>query len=240
MRTVLITGANRGIGFEHARQYAKDGWRVIACCRQPNAAPELESLRHAFRNQVQVLALDVSNRAAIDAMATSLAGDSIDLLINNAGSYGPQGIPDGIAYQRLGSIDYSIWEDILRINVLGAMKMTEAFLPQVERSSRKLVVMMSSDLGSVTNNIKPGQSYCYRSSKAALNMVTKGLSLDLKARGVTVVAMAPGWVRTDMGGKGIADLEPHDSVAAQRKVFEALTVADTGRFLNYRGEDVAW
>jgi NAD(P)-dependent dehydrogenase (short-subunit alcohol dehydrogenase family) len=224
MPTALITGASRGIGAEYVCQLRAKGWRVIAAMREPQG-------NDAVR-------LDTADHASIDALATKLAGTPIDLLLNNAGSYGPQGFPDGQHYQAFGTTDYAIWADIMRVNLFGPMKMVEAFADHVAASDRKLVVNMSSDLGSVANNTHGG-SHAYRTSKTALNMLTRVLSIDLAPRGITVVSMAPGWTRTELGGS-MAPLSVEESVAGQIAVIEGLDAKDSGRFVNLRGEDVSW
>lgn len=239
MPSVLITGASRGIGLEHVRQFAERGWRVFACCRAPDRATEVAAIAAAHAG-VSIHKMDVADFAEVEATATALKGEAIDILINNAGSYGPKGIPKGMAYQSFGNIDYGIWTDILRTNLLGAMKVSECFVEHVARSDRKIIIMMSSEIGSITDNVKPGQSYAYRSSKAALNMITKGLSLDLKASGIAVIALAPGWVKTDMGGKTIATFTPADSVAAQHALFEKLSLIDSGRFVTTGNQTLPW
>jgi NAD(P)-dependent dehydrogenase (short-subunit alcohol dehydrogenase family) len=224
MPTALITGASRGIGRELVRQLRAKSWRVIAGTRQPQDADSV--------------ALDAADPDSIAALAATLADTPIDLLVNNAGTYGPQGFPDGQHYQAFGTTDYAVWTDVLRVNLMGPMRMVEAFAAHLAASYRKLVVNMSSDLGSIANNAHGG-SHAYRTSKAALNMLTKGLSLDLAARGITVVSMAPGWTRTELGGN-MAPLSVEESVAGQIAVIEGLGPEDSGRFVNLRGEDVAW
>ncbi len=178
--------------------------------------------------------------SSLESLAYALKDKKIDLLINNAGSYGPKGIPEGKSYQTFGAVDYQIWSDILRINLQAPLRMAELFVENVAASAGKTIVMMSSELGSIAGNISAGQSYSYRSSKAALNMVTKGLALDLAGRGITVVAMAPGWVRTDMGGRDIAALSPAESVAGQISVLASLQLKDSGSFVDYRGAKLPW
>ncbi len=239
MPSVLITGANRGIGFEHVRQFAARGWRVLACCRRPDLATELQALS-SDDGLVSIHKMDVADFGQVAETAYQLRTSPIDVLINNAGSYGPKGVPEGMAYQKFGGVDYAIWADILRINLMGAMKVTECFVEHVARSDRKLILMMSSELGSIADNRKAGQTYAYRTSKAALNMLSKGLSLDLADRSISVIALAPGWVRTDMGGKSIATYSPEESVAAQQTLIDGLTPADSGKFLNLHGEELPW
>jgi NAD(P)-dependent dehydrogenase (short-subunit alcohol dehydrogenase family) len=229
MPTVLITGANRGLGLEFARQYAADGWRVIATCREPARAPELARLA-AGHPKLAVHALDVTSNASVRALAQTLGEAPIDVLINNAGVAGPSG-------QGLGRIDYAGWLQALEINTLGPTRVCEAFVEQVARSDRKLIVSITSGMGSIGDS--SGGAYVYRSSKAALNMVMHNVALDLRPRGVICVVINPGWVKTDMGTER-APLTPAESITAMRKIFDGLTLEDTGKFLNWRGGTYEW
>ncbi len=187
MPTVLITGAGRGLGFEFAKQYAADGWKVIATVRKPEAGAKLAALGRS----VEIHIADVTDRAAIARLAKDLKGAPIDVLICNAGIYGPKGQP-------FGKTDYATWEQVMRVNVMAPMAVVEALVDNVAASGLKRIVMMSSGLGSITRN--DGGDPIYRSSKAALNQIAKTLSAELKERGIAVVAVSPGWVQTDMGG----------------------------------------
>lgn len=232
MPTALITGANRGLGLEFSRQFAAAGWRVFAACRNPDAADALNGLAAAgTAGMVTVHRLDVTNEVDIAAIARELEGEALDLLLNNAGIYGSQ-------CKDFGDIDYASWVDTLCTNALGPMRIAEAFVGHVARGHRKLVVCISSKMGSMADNAGGG-SYIYRSSKAALNAVVKSLAVDLKSRGITVVAFHPGWVATDMGGPN-ASLGPTESVTAMRVLIERLAPADSGRFLNYDGSEIPW
>jgi NAD(P)-dependent dehydrogenase (short-subunit alcohol dehydrogenase family) len=231
VNTVLVTGANRGLGLEFARQYAAEGWRVVAACRDPGAAGELNRLAAESDGRIAVIALDVSDLASVRAAAQSLAGAPVDLLINNAGVGSPRG-------QKLGALDYAAWARVLDVNTLGPMRVTEAFLDHLAGGGGKKVVTITSGMGSIADN-GSGGSYAYRSSKAAVNMVVKSLSLDLAPRGITCIVMNPGWVRTDMGGPG-GKISPEESIAAMRKVIAKLKPADTGKFFNYDGGSYPW
>ncbi len=226
MPTVLMTGANRGLGLEFARSYATDGWRVHACCRHPEKAKALK----AVEGDLEVHKLDVTDGLRVAGLARELADDAIDVLLNNAGVYGPR--------SGFGETDFDDWLDVLKINTIAPLRMAERFVEHVARSERKLIVSISSGMGSIAMN-DAGGHYPYRASKAALNMVVKGLSADLAARGIIAVALSPGWVQTDMGGSS-AELTPEESVAGMRAVIDGLTPADSGRFLNYQGEDRPW
>jgi len=231
MDTVLITGANRGIGLEFARQYAAEGWQVFACCRVPDAAHDLQALATSPGVNVSVHQMDVDDHASVDAVAAALGGEEIDVLINNAGVSGNRAAG-------VGSMDYQSLADTLHTNALGPLKVTEAFSEQVEASYLKIVVMISSRMGSVADTTSGG-SLIYRTSKAALNMVMKCLSLELKSQGITLVSVHPGWVRTDMGGEA-ATLTPPESVTALRTLFYQLRLTDSGKFYNYDGLELPW
>jgi len=238
MTTVLITGANRGIGLEHVRQYAAAGADVIATCRDPGAAAELQAIAAAHPGKVRIEALSVNDAASVSALAERLKGVAIDVLINNAGTYGPIPLPDGMAHQTLSGMDYDIWADILATNVVSPFRITAALIDNLKAGETKTIVMMSSGLASIGTNIYGG-SHAYRSSKAALNMLAKGLAVELKGDGVTVIAMAPGWTRTALGGPD-APYSVEESVAGQQKVIAGLSLDDTGKFLDLAGAEVAW
>jgi NAD(P)-dependent dehydrogenase (short-subunit alcohol dehydrogenase family) len=233
---VLVTGANRGLGLEHARQYAATGWRVLACARRPDRAIELQALHEHFPDTVSLHELDVTDAAAVERLADDLAGQPLDILLNNAGTFGPQGAPEGLAYQSLDNMDYDIWRQMLEVNLIAPFRLSVALAGNLRLADRPLLVMMSSDLGSITNNAN-GQSHAYRTSKAGLNMLTRGMSLEWTD--IIVVSMAPGWCRTDLGGPD-AVVDPVESVDEQQKTFARLGQADSGRFIDRYGETVAW
>ncbi|WP_413203859.1 SDR family oxidoreductase [Rhodospirillum sp. A1_3_36] len=227
MSTVLITGANRGLGLEFARQYTADGWEVIATCREPDKAEDLAALGCTVEN------LDVSSLRDIQRFGGRMVGQAIDLFINNAGTYGGKGTE-----QILGKVDPLVWEYTLRVNSVAPLKLLEALLPCLENTKGSKAVFLSSKMGSMTENTS-GAQYIYRSSKAALNAVVKSLGIELVERGIIAMAFHPGWVRTDMGGpNGL--LSTDESVTAMRGVIDGLTTADAGRFLNYDGVEIAW
>ena len=227
MPTVMITGANRGLGFEYARQYADEGWRVIATCRDPGNALELASLA----GEVEIHAMDIGDRGQILSLANSLRKEAIDLLLNNAGIFDSR-------RSKLGDTDYGTWEKFMRINVISPLMVCESFIEHVASSNFKKIAIMSSKMGSIDDN-GSGGSYIYRSSKAALNAVMKSLSIDLKPRGISVAILHPGWVRTDMGGpNGLIDAP--ESVHGLRQVINGLNLTNSGRFYNYDGSEIPW
>lgn len=235
MPVALVTGASRGLGLEHCRQFAARGWQVIAAARDAEA-PALAALATAMPACVRRVALDVTDHAAVDRLATELGGTAIDVLVNNAGSSGPEGGFAGQGYQGLANMDYRIWREILEVNLLGAFKVATALRDHVAASGRRSIVNMSSDLGSIAQN-RLGQVHAYRTSKAGLNMITRGMANEW--RDLVVVSMAPGWCRTELGGEG-AQIDPVDSVREQQAVFDRLGPADSGRFLDRFGHDVPW
>jgi NAD(P)-dependent dehydrogenase (short-subunit alcohol dehydrogenase family) len=231
MPSTLITGANRGLGLEFARQYLGDGWQVYATCRNPATASELRRLAGNSDDKLRILAMDVTDPASIQAAATELDGEAIDLLLNNAGVIGPQG-------QAIGNIDYNAWAEVLAVNTMGPMRVSEGFVEHVARSDRKLIVTLTSGMGSIADN-SSGGSIVYRSSKAAVNMVMRSLAIDLAPRGITCAVVNPGWVRTDMGGTN-ATLEPSESISALRRLIATLGPEQSGKFFNHTGREYPW
>lgn len=236
MPSILITGANRGIGLEFARQYAADGWDVLACCRNPGAAADLEKIAAAGA-RLRILPLDVTDHDAIVALSQSLSDRPLDILLNNAGIIGPVPIPENIGLQHFGSIDYALWERVLRTNTLAPVRMAETLLPNLEAGGQKKIVTLSSSIGSLTERDTPAMAYA--TSKAALNKALRLLAGVLRDRGISVGIYCPGYVQTRMDFGG-ADVTPADSVAALRHLIDELTPERSGEFLRYNGERVAW
>ncbi len=228
-RTVLITGANRGIGLEFSRQYRAAGWNVIATAREPAAAKELIALGEGVR----IEKLDVTLAESIAALAKSLEKQPIDLLINNAGlGVGLDGGP------RLPDLKMDEFEKVMRTNAFGPVRVTQALLPNLRAGKGKMIVGISSGLGSIAGN-KQGGFYGYRESKAALDMFMRSIAAELKGEGFICIAMVPGWVKTDMGGPD-AQLTPEESVKGMRSVLAGLQPKDTGKLWGYDGANVPW
>jgi NAD(P)-dependent dehydrogenase (short-subunit alcohol dehydrogenase family) len=228
---VLITGANRGLGFEFARQYVADDWQVCATCRNPESASVMRRLADASGGKLRILPLDVTDLASVKAAAEELEGQAIDLLLNNAGVGGARG-------QTIGNIDYDRWAKVLDVNTMGPMRLSEAFLDHVARSERKLIVTLTSGMGSIGDNTSGG-AFAYRSSKAAVNMVMRSLAIDLAPRGITCVVVNPGWVQTDMGGPH-ATLTPAESVTRLRRLIDSWGPTHSGKFFNHDGREYPW
>jgi NAD(P)-dependent dehydrogenase (short-subunit alcohol dehydrogenase family) len=234
MSTVLVTGANRGLGLEFTRQYAEEGWTVIAATRDPNKAEELKSLAGAQKN-IEVVALDVASDASVAEFKKRIGSRAIDILINNAGVYPEK-------HNEFGDIDYTAWLDALNTNTLGPIRLTEALAENLAASEKKLAVVITSTMGSISTYLKetsgPG-AIQYRVSKTAVNMAVTIAARALKAKGITIIAQCPGWVQTDMGGKG-ATLKPSQSISAMRKIFDRVTLNESGQFFGQHGRNVPW
>lgn len=231
MPTVLITGANRGLGFGFCKKYAENSWKVIACCRNPDVAAGLVALAQRFEN-IRIETLDTSNFDQIDNLSKKLAGLSIDVLINNAGVY------DDDRGNSFGRLDYSRWLASFTVNTMAPVKMAESFLPQLKQGEKKLIVSISSLMGSIADN-GSGGSILYRTSKAALNAAMKNLSIDLGAQGLGVLILHPGWVQTDMGGKN-ALINVSTSVEGMCNAIDNFELTNTGAFVNYEGKLLPW
>ena len=224
MPTVFVTGAGRGIGLEFARQYAADGWRVIATVRDASKAADLKDVAP----KAEIHALDVTNHAAIAELGRALAKETIDVAIANAGV----ALARGMTPQE---IDEEAWLQTFRVNTIAPFAMAGALMNSVKRSSGKCMIAITSRMGSIAEN--SGGSYAYRSSKTALNMVWRGLAAE--QRDLIAVVLHPGWVKTDMGGLS-APVRPKDSVAGMRRVIERLTARDSGKFFDFEGAEIPW
>lgn len=222
--TVLITGANRGIGLEYARQFAARGHRVIGTARDVSAVEELKA------TGAQVEALDVTDAASVAALAKRLDGVPIDILINNAGMFDRRD-------STLDKVDFAMLEQTFAVNTFGPLRVTQALLPNLRIGQRKLIVNMSSHLGSVAHST--GGWYAYRSSKTALNQINKILSVELGKEGFVAVVLHPGWVRTELGGMN-ATYGTEESVRGLLTVIEGLDAEDNGRFYDFQGKPIEW
>jgi NAD(P)-dependent dehydrogenase (short-subunit alcohol dehydrogenase family) len=237
MFTVLITGANRGLGLEFARQYAEDGWRVIACCRSPESADELKALAGKHPD-IAVEKLDVQDHSQIEELAREYAGQPVDVLLNNAGLIGPLPYDEHIERQHFGSTDYAVWDAVLRTNVYGPLKMAEAFVEHVAASEQKVIANISSEVSSIAGFAIP--AIAYASSKSALNRAMTIVAGQLRERGIIVALFCPGYVKTRMDFSNYATVEIPESITALRALIGGLTIEDSGTFRRYDGKPLAW
>jgi NAD(P)-dependent dehydrogenase (short-subunit alcohol dehydrogenase family) len=231
MKTAVVTGSSRGIGLEFVRQLLARGDRVFAGARRPEASPELMALAKSHHDRLTVLPLDVTSAPHRANLAATLGGQSVDLLINNAGVYGPT--PD-----RLGGTDEDGWLETFRTNVIAPRQIVETLLPHLRSGARPCIALLSSKMGSMGDN-GSGGAYIYRSSKAALNAVGVSMARDLADQGILTLILHPGWVLTDMGGPD-AEIGVKESVAAMLKTLDGATHTDNGRFIDVDGSTIPW
>ena len=238
MPTMLITGANRGLGLNLLKLYDADDWTIHACCRNPDKADELNAVAAASDGRVTVHRLDVEDPRTIDALKKELGSTPIDMLINMAGYLGEKALTDPGGLQPFGETDFDVMEKAYRINCVGPLRVCEAMVDNVEASEKKIIINVSSIVGSVGDD-KFGSFYMYRPSKTALNAVTHAMSINLKDRGITVIPLHPGFTKTDMGGP-TADIEIEESVTGMKAVLDKVTIDDTGRYLTWDGGELPW
>jgi len=227
--TVVITGANRGIGLEFVKHYAQNSKRVIACCRSPENAANLQNLK-ASNNTIEIHTLDVCKPQHISALQTALNGQVIDLLINNAGIYGPKGVEE--------TLDKTLWSKVFEVNVMAPIQIARTLSKNLKLSPNPVVANISSKMGSLGDN-NSGGATIYRSSKAALNAATKSFALDYFAYGIITVMLHPGWVQTDMGGKN-ALIDSRTSIKGMSRVLENHSMLQNAGFYNYDGTNIPW
>jgi len=231
MKRILVTGANRGLGLEFSRQALARGDRVFAAARKPSKGHDLESLQNEHAEQLSILPLDVRDEEQIGAAVSEVGKqvEGLDLLINNAGVY-PRG-------ESFGNLNEATMLDTLHTNTVAPILMAQAFADLLSKGDEPKLVNISSLMGSIARTM--GGSYSYRASKAGLNMYSKVLSSDLRPMGITVVVIHPGWVKTDMGGRG-ASLSLEQSISEMFKVIDEIGMADTGRYLQWDGAELPW
>jgi NAD(P)-dependent dehydrogenase (short-subunit alcohol dehydrogenase family) len=230
MATILITGTNRGIGLEFTKQYLARGDRVIATCRDIEAADALKKLRNDH-DKLEVRQLDVSSAESILEFVQQLVDTPIDIFINNAGVYGPRNA-------KFGEVDGQLWASVLQVNSIAPLMLSQLLMPNLRQGKDKKMVYLTSKMGSIDDN-SGGGSYIYRSSKTALNSVVKSLSIDLAGEGFSAAVLHPGWVLTDMGGQN-ALIDTKTSVTGMLQVVDDLDPQSSGSFFNYDGSIIAW
>jgi len=231
MSNILITGSNRGIGLELTSQYARDGWRVFATCRHPGEADQLRQLAGRYPS-ISIHRLDVTVVEDIKAITLELKGTPLDILYNNAGIF----LEEDYRLPALGGIRYDHWLRTFDVNTLGAVRMTEALLGNVAMSSKRLVAVMTSHMGSIEDIDMEG-SYYYRSSKAALNAAMQGLAAAVRPRKVGILLLHPGAVNTRMSPHGIS---PEESVSGLRRIIDGFSLEASGSFIKYDGTPMPW
>jgi NAD(P)-dependent dehydrogenase (short-subunit alcohol dehydrogenase family) len=248
--TVLITGANQGIGLEFAKEYAARGWTVIATHRRPTTPQELAELAARYPAKVRIERMDVTDAAQIEALGAKLKGVPIDVLLNNAGLVRTDPIdkPGGNTNQMFGTLDYKLLDEFIHTNVGGPLKICETFIDNVRASKQKKIVAISSAAGSVSmppfmpNGSPVPDHYWYRISKAALNSAMRLVSAQFKKEGITVVMFHPGGVQVESFGKTKLPgfVPPQEAIGKMIKTIDSLTIKDTGRFMNNDGTDHPW
>ncbi len=230
MPTLLITGANRGIGLELCKQYLNESWDVHACCRKPKKAKELNELADK-NNTLTIHELEVTKEKQMDALKKALKDKPVDILINNAGVH-------ALGASQFGKTDDEAWEEAVAVNLIAPMKMMEHFVENIAMSDKKLIASMSSKMGSMNDN-GSGGAYAYRATKAALNAVMVSAAHDLRHLDITALILHPGWVRTDMGG-------PHGETSVEqsgemlRKILDECDITDSGKFFDIDGTVIPW
>ena len=230
MTNVLITGANRGLGLGFVKIFLAKNANVICTTRNISGSPELLECKKKCPNNIEVLELDLLKENSGNTLSDLLSDKPIDILINNAGV--------GNSNQQFGSVSSKPWVELLKVNLIAPLMITQSIIENVKKSSGKKIYFLSSQLGSIGDNTSGGM-YIYRSSKTGLNQIVKSLSVDLKVHGITVVSLHPGWVKTDMGGPN-APVSIEESIKGMMKVIEATEIRDTGRFLDYDGKELPW
>jgi NAD(P)-dependent dehydrogenase (short-subunit alcohol dehydrogenase family) len=240
MRRVVVTGANRGLGLEMARQLLRAGDEVVATARDPRLAEELTKVVAGSGGRGSVVRLDVGDPGSVEAAALQIGErfEAVDLLINNAGIWSAPGQPDRASAGALDELRPEPVLEVLRVNSIGPLLVTQALAPLLSAARGAVVVNLSSGLGSIAGATGRG-NVAYGMSKAALNMLTRHLAAELAGQGTVVVALSPGWVATDMGGPQAA-LQPAESVRGILNVVGALTPARSGAFLDHTGATLPW
>lgn len=230
MATFLVTGASRGLGLEFVKQLVGRGENVIATCRGDRSMSELDGLYDTHEN-LQVMELEVADDKSIATLARQLEGRAIDVLINNAGVYGPRGAA-------IGQLEGEGWSEVMRVNCIAPILLTQALLPNLREGAGKKLVFITSKMGSIADN-RGGGSYAYRSSKSALNSAVKSLAVDLAGEDFVSVVLHPGWVQTDMGGPN-ALIDAETSVSGMLRVIDRVGQPDSGGFFAYDGAAIPW
>tara|TARA_B100001996_G_scaffold378434_1_gene362595 strand:- start:614 stop:1336 length:723 start_codon:yes stop_codon:yes gene_type:complete len=236
-KNYLVTGANRGLGLEFTKQILQAGHNVYAACRNINDIDDLNKFSGRYKNSLIIVKLDINDHDSILELNQNLRDVTIDVMINNAGIIGPLPYFENTFKQHYGTIDYDVWADVFKTNLFGPVKMAETFLEQIEKGRDKKMVFISSVVGSIADDHQ--KAFAYATSKTALNKSVALLADILRERGVKVLAMCPGYVKTRMNGGG-ANLEPGESISGMLEQIEKLDQDSSGTFVRYNGEKINW
>lgn len=228
METVVITGANRGIGLALVKRFLQENTQVIATCRDPAEAKELQAL--SSNQHLRIYPLIVNDAQSLAHFAEELDGRPIDILINNAGVLGGE-------KQSLNDMDYTAWAEAFEVNTIAPFRIIAALAENLQHSRQPRIINVSSQMGALTS--QSTGHHAYRSSKAALNKVTQVLALELDSQGIIVCCVHPGWVQTDMGGVD-AQLTPQESASGLFNLISSLSMQQSGKFITWEGEELAW
>ncbi len=232
MSVVVVTGANRGLGLAHAKRFAERGFDVISTARDPDSATALQALASAHDN-LTVRRYDARDPAGANALKAEIGETPVDILFNNAGVMGPPS-----AEQVFDAVAVDEILDTVRVDALAPLELSRVLADNVAASTKKLIANQSSLMGSIADN-GSGGFYAYRTAKAALNMIGRSMARDLAPRGITVLTLHPGWVKTDMGGPS-GTITPETCAEGQQALFDRASASDSGRFLNYDGRELPW
>ena len=238
MRRILVTGSSRGLGLEFVKQLLEKGNQISACNRNPLKYPDLLELKNKFEDKLVLFDLDVSSKDSIDNAFAMISKevDGLDILINNAGiRFGGEKYCD-----ELGKLHKEDFCNIFTVNTVAPVLIVEKFLPLIKMGRNPIIVNISSTSGSIGGRSSKGGGYSYSASKAALNMITRALSVDLEEEGITVISMHPGWVKTSMEYTENAPLTTYESIKGMNRVIEGLAIKDTGKFFDWEGNELPW
>ena len=236
MATVFITGTNKGLGYEFVRQYLKLGYKVIATCRNIAHADNLNNLSSNFSDKLKLVEMDLNDVDSVKNLSKILKSDVIDIFISNAATN--LGYISNKEKNVFGAIDEKIWIEVLKLNCVMPLMLAQQLKKNILQGVEKKIIFMSAKTASIEDNISGGM-YMNRSTRTALNQVVKSLSIDLEKDHVNVLAMSPGWVKTDSGGKG-ALIDVKTSVDGMINVISKLTRESSGSFMDYKGEIIPW
>ena len=231
MKNILITGANRGLGLGLVKKFLKNNEKVICTTRNISKSKELILCKEKYNDNLEICELDLLDKDSPNILSNFLGNETIDLFINNAGVIGHSA-------QHFKSVSLNHWLDVLKVNLIAPLLITQSIIKNIEKSSERKIYFISSKVGSIEDN-KSGGMYIYRSSKTALNQVVKSLSIDLKPLDISVISLHPGWVRTEMGGPN-ALISVEESVNGMVDVISNTSIINSGQFINYDGTRLPW